>query len=247
MHEHEWSLKSLLKTIVSSATYQQSSIMSSPQQEKDPNNIYYARASRVRLSAEQVRDQSLAVSGLLSSKMFGPPVKPPQPDGIWNIPYNNEKWILSEGEDRYRRALYTHWKRSALYPSMVTFDLGNRDQCSARRIRTNTPLQALVTLNDPVFIEIAQYFAKRMQDQTKEVDKQIAWAYQEATLQEIGSEKQEILLELYQEALQDFQKDEAAAQEMLGELNEVAQKTELAALVIVANAILNLDEFITKS
>ncbi len=247
MHEHEWSIKALLKTIVSSATYQQSSVITTPQQEKDPNNIYYARASRVRLSAEQVRDQSLAVSGLLSSKMFGPPVKPPQPDGIWNIPYNNEKWILSEGEDRYRRALYTHWKRSALYPSMVTFDLGNRDQCSARRIRTNTPLQALVTLNDPVFIEIAQHFAKRMQDQTKEVGEQIAWAYREANLQDISSEKQEILLELYQAALQDFQKDEEATQKILGELKEVSQKTELAALVIVANAILNLDEFITKS
>ncbi|MBX2870719.1 MAG: DUF1553 domain-containing protein [Saprospiraceae bacterium] len=247
MHEHQWSIKALLKTMVSSATYQQSSVLTPPRQEKDPDNIYYARASRVRLSAEQVRDQSLAVSGLLSSKMFGPPVKPSQPDGIWNIPYNNEKWILSEGEDRYRRALYTHWKRSALYPSMVTFDLGNRDQCSARRIRTNTPLQALVTLNDPVFIEIAQHFAKRMQDQSAKVSDQIAWAYQEATLQDIAPEKQAILEELYGQALQDFQQDQEAAQEILGELSEAPNRPKLAALVIVANAILNLDEFITKS
>lgn len=247
MHEYQWSIKTLLKTMVSSATYQQSSVITSPRQEKDPNNLYYARASRVRLSAEQVRDQSLAVSGLLSGKMFGPPVKPPQPEGIWNIPYNNEKWILSEGEDRYRRALYTHWKRSALYPSMVTFDLGNRDQCSARRIRTNTPLQALVTLNDPVFIEIAQHFAKRMQDQGEGIENQIAWAYKEATLQEIAPEKQKILEQLYDQALQDFRQDEEAAKELLGELSEVLERTELAALVIVANAILNLDEFITKS
>lgn len=247
MHQHQWSIKALLKTIVSSATYQQSSVITPAQQEKDPNNIYYARASRVRLSAEQVRDQSLAVSGLLSSKMYGPPVKPPQPDGIWNIPYNNEKWILSEGEDRYRRALYTHWKRSALYPSMVTFDLGNRDQCSARRIRTNTPLQALVTLNDPVFIEIAQHFAQQMHKEASGIGEQIAWGYREATLLEITPKRQAILEQLHEQAVDDFKADEQAAQELLGDLQGQAEAVELAALVIVANAILNLDEFITKS
>lgn len=247
MHDHQWSMKSLLKTIVSSATYQQSSVVAPALQEKDPNNQYYARAPRVRLSAEQVRDQSLAVSGLLSSKMFGPPVKPPQPDGIWNIPYNNEKWILSEGEDRYRRGLYTHWKRSALYPSMVAFDLGNRDQCSARRIRTNTPLQALVTLNDPVFIESAQHLAKRMQRAAQGVREQVAWAYHQATLQEISPEKQAVLEELYQAAKTDFKADEGAAVALLGDLQDAPEKADLAALVVVANAILNLDEFITKS
>lgn len=247
MHQHQWSMKALLKTIVSSATYQQSSVITPAQQEKDPNNIYYARASRIRLSAEQVRDQSLAVSGLLSSKMYGPPVKPPQPDGIWNIPYNNEKWILSKGEDRYRRALYTHWKRSALYPSMVTFDLGNRDQCSARRIRTNTPLQALVTLNDPVFIEIAQHFAQQMRKEASKTDEQIAWGYREATLLEITPERQTILEQLHEQAVIDFKANEQAAQELLGNLQDNTEPAELAALVVVANAILNLDEFITKS
>lgn len=248
MHAHQWSMKGIMKEIVLSATYQQSATSTADKQAKDPNNIWYSRASRVRLSAEQVRDQSLAVSGLLSEKMFGPPVKPFQPDGIWNIPYNNEKWIMSEGEDRFRRAIYTHWKRSALYPPMVAFDMGMRDQCSSRRIRTNTPLQALVTLNDPAFIEIAQYFALSMHQQGgNDSASRIRWAYQKAINQPISPEKSAALQELYQEAYQSFNTQVNDAAAMLGDLSDTEDSEELAALVVVANAILNLDEFITKS
>ena len=151
--------------------------------------------------------------------MYGPPVRPYQPDGIINIPYNNQKWIMSTGEDRYRRAIYTHWQRSALYPPMVAFDMASRDQCSSRRIRTNTPLQALVTLNDPVFVEIAQHFGQSMKheggSQTKE---QIRWAYQRATHQQISQEKLAALNSLYEEALSSFNTKENDPQAMIGKL-----------------------------
>jgi hypothetical protein len=129
---------------------------------KDPYNKLLARGPRVRLAAEQVRDQALAVTGLLSNKLYGPSVMPSQPDGIWQSPYSGESWKLSEGEDRYRRALYTYWKRTAPYPSMITFDSPSREFCQLRRLRTNTPLQALVTLNDPVYVEAAQRLAETM-------------------------------------------------------------------------------------
>ncbi len=122
MEDDQWSVKKLLKKIVLSATYQQSSRSDLERQQKDPHNEWLSHGPRVRLSAEQVRDQALASTGLLSAKMYGPSVMPPQPDGIWQSPYNGDKWVTSEGENRYRRSLYTYWKRTAPYPSMITFD-----------------------------------------------------------------------------------------------------------------------------
>ena len=122
MNDYNWSLKKLMKEIVMSATYRQDSKFSKESLEKDPFNKWYARGPRVRLSAEELRDQSLAVSGLLSKKMFGPSVYPYQPEGIWASPYDGNKWKKSEGDDQHRRALYTYWKRSSPYPSMITFD-----------------------------------------------------------------------------------------------------------------------------
>ncbi len=176
-HQQKWSIKTALKNIVSSNTYQQRAETSPQMQEKDPYNRYYARYPRVRLSAEQVRDQAMVLSGLLSPKMYGPGVMPYQPEGIWASPYGNEKWVQSQGEDRYRRAVYTYHKRTSAYPSMLTFDGTSRNVCTARRIRTNTPLQALVTLNDPVYVEAAQALAKRMRYAGTEVDRQIARGY----------------------------------------------------------------------
>src|SRR5690606_7318746 len=144
----------------------------------------YARGARVRLSAEQIRDQALALSGLLSHKMYGPSVMPWQPDGLWNSPYSSSKWVTSKGEDQYRRALYTYWKRTAPYPSMVTFDGASREFCSVQRIRTNTPLQALVTLNDSVYLESAKHFALLMRKKCpeKDVEAVISKGYEIATL-----------------------------------------------------------------
>jgi hypothetical protein len=157
----DWDMKALLKTIVMSATYRQSSDVSSAMYEKDPYNRLLARGARFRLDAEAVRDQALAVSGLLSRKLGGPPVMPWQPEGIWLVVYNGDRWITSNGEDRYRRGLYTFMRRSAPYPSMTTYDAPTGEVCTMRRVRTNTPLQALASLNDPVSMEAAQRLALR--------------------------------------------------------------------------------------
>ena len=158
MNDYKWSLKTLLKEIMMSATYRQDSKVSPESLEKDPFNKLYSRGARVRLSAEEVRDQGLCISGRLSEKMFGPSVFPYQPKGIWLSPWNGADWIKSKGENQYRRALYTYWKRTAPYPSMITFDDVAREVCTARRIRTNTPLQALVTLNDSSYLDMSRTF-----------------------------------------------------------------------------------------
>ncbi len=156
-----WDLKTLVKTVVTSATYRQSSDASPELLQADPDNELLARGARFRLPAEMVRDQALAASGLLSGKMGGPPVMPWQPPGIWQVVYSSRQWETSRGEDRHRRALYTLWRRTSPYPSMTTFDAPSGETCTVRRIRTNTPLQALVTLNDPTLMEAAQLLAER--------------------------------------------------------------------------------------
>ena len=161
--ESGWNTKSLLRLIVTSATYRQSSRVSPGLLEKDPRNRLLARAPRVRLEAEMVRDQALALSGLLSRGIGGPSVFPPQPPGLWQAAFNGERtWSTSQGEDRYRRGLYTFWRRTVPYPSMAVFDAPSREICAIRRVRTNTPLQSLVTLNDPVYVEAAQALARRI-------------------------------------------------------------------------------------
>lgn len=244
MNDYNWSLKRLIKEMVMSSTYRQTSNVDPESLEKDPFNKFYARASRIRLSAEQVRDQALAVSGLLSNKMYGPSVMPYQPNGIWLSPWNGKMWKKSEGEDQYRRAMYTYWKRSAPYPSMITFDGATREFCTARRIRTNTPLQALVTLNDSVYVEASHQMAINMMMKTK-VEEQISIGYEQATGQKISKEKLAVLQKLYRTAMTEFQ----------GKKNILVsnkKKTEedlpqVKALSLVANAILNLDEFVTRN
>ena len=158
----QWDLKAFLKLLVTSAAYRQSSLVTPELAQRDPDNRLLARGPRFRLSAEMVRDQALYVSGLLSAKMFGPPVNPPQPAMGLRAAFGGEiDWKVSGGEDRHRRALYTMWRRSNPYPSMAAFDAPNREVCTIRRGRTNTPLQALVTLNDPVYMEAAQALARK--------------------------------------------------------------------------------------
>ncbi|MFN4144851.1 MAG: DUF1553 domain-containing protein [Runella sp.] len=244
METDRWSIKKLLKRIVMSATYRQSSVATPEKLEADPYNKWLARGPRVRLSAEQVRDQTLAVSGLLSSKMYGPSVMPLQPDNIWLSPYNGESWKLSAGEDRYRRALYVYWKRTAPYPSMMAFDAPSREFCQLRRIRTNTPLQALVTLNDPVYMEAAHCFAHNIYHKYKNPDQQIREAYRLLTYRNIPSKRLEVLQKLYQKALVEYQKDPVATKKLLA--NDGDATPQLAALTVTANAMLNLDEVVTK-
>ncbi len=246
MHEYNWDMKKMIRTIVMSATYRQRSNVNDDLIQKDPYNRFYARGPRVRLSAEQVRDQALFVSGLLSKKMYGPGVMPFQPEGVWNSPYSPEQWRQSKGEDQYRRGIYVYWKRTAGYPSMMTFDGTQRDVCVARRIRTNTPLQALVTLNDSAYIEMARNFAYRVQKETgADVSGQIKKGYQLATGHAIAENDLSVLMSLYKNALDKFSKDENKTCEMIGVNNE-HNNPGTAALVVVCNAILNLDEVVTK-
>jgi len=156
-----WNMKALLRELVTSATYRQSAAATPALMARDPRNRLLARGPLQRLTAEMVRDQALVASGLLSPVMGGPPVMPPQPAGVWNTVYNDAKWVDAKGPNRYRRAIYTYVKRTSGYPSFLIFDASDHETSLARRIPTNTPLQALVTLNDPVYQECAQALAER--------------------------------------------------------------------------------------
>ena len=249
--EHGWSLKWLCREIVLSSTYKQSSKVTPELARKDRVNRWLARGPRFRLEAEMIRDNALAVSGLLSHKMHGPSVMPYQPDGIWRSTYNADKWVTSPGEDSHRRSLYTFIKRTSPYPAMLAFDAPSRELCTVRRIATNTPLQALVTLNDPVYIEAAQGLARRMRSEGGDaLEKQIAFGLKAALLREPTEREVEALSALYQRRRQAYEKDQAAAvafaTDPIGPLPANAKADELAALTAVANVILNLDEFLTK-
>ncbi len=243
MHEHDWSMKALIKDIVMSGTYRQSSATDAETYQIDPENKFYARGPRQRLAAEQIRDQALAVSGLLSDKMYGPGVMPPQPENVWQSVYSGEQWVESKGEDRYRRAVYTYLKRTSPYPSFITFDAGSREVCTIRRTVTNTPLQALVTLNDPVYLEAAYHLAKKMQ--AMDTDRGIAYGYEKATFSKITPAKLEVLKHLYEASLLQFNNEARPNQAFLGFGNDTSP--DLAAMTVVANAIMNLDEFLSKA
>jgi hypothetical protein len=245
MNELNWSIKSLVKEIVLSGTYRQNSETTPKGYQLDPDNVFYARGPRQRLSAEQIRDQALAISGLLSAKMYGPSVMPPQPDGVWQTVYNGQKWVESKGEDKYRRAVYTYLKRTSPYPSFMTFDSGSREVCTIRRTVTNTPLQALITLNDPVYVEAAYHLAKTMKTGS-DLDESIGKGYEKATQSIIKGETLTVLKELYQTSLAEFENNMEAARDLL-HFEDVDSSAELAALTVVANAIMNLDEFLTKA
>jgi hypothetical protein len=246
MNTHNWSIKKTLKEILLSATYRQQSMFTKELLKKDPYNKLYARGPRVRLSAEQIRDQTLAVSTLLSPKMYGKSVMPYQPDGIWRSPYNGDAWKLSEGEDQYRRSLYTYFKRTAPYPSMLTFDGGAREVCVIRRIRTNTPLQALTSLNDSSYIIMARSFAKSMDKVNGPIEAKIKMGYEEMMYKPIAPAKLNVLTSLYQSSLSKYQSNKKAATVLVSD-STLASPTNRAALVVVANAMLNLDEWLNKN
>ena len=251
MQNKKWSMKALIKDIVMSSTYKQSSSLNQGDADKDPANIFLARGPRFRLSAEQIRDQTLAVSGLLSSKMYGPSVMPYQPDGVWMTVYSGESWATSTGEDQFRRGLYTFLKRTSPYPSFISFDASSREVCLVDRIRTNTPLQALTTLNDPVYLEAAKHLSTLMQKEgAGDSKKIISYGYKKLMLKNPSAEKVVALEKLYKEALQNFNKKPAEAAKFMA-VNASDLKdpslTSKAAYMVVANALLNLDEFLTKS
>lgn len=247
-----WDTKALLRLIVTSATYRESSKVTPESIARDPRNRLLARAPRFRLEAEIVRDQALALSGLLSRKMNGPSVYPAQPDGLWQAAFNGERtWATSKGEDRHRRALYTFWRRTVPYPSMATFDAPSREICAIRRVRTNTPLQAFVTLNDPVYVEAAQALARRIvKEGGNTPSERVRFALQLCLARPAAPAQVERLNTLYESELARYRADGPAAlalaTEPLGPLPAGMDAAELAAWTTVANVLLNLDGVLTK-
>ena len=235
--QQKWSLKSLLRKIVLSAIYRQSAVVTNNGL-TDPRNRLLARGARFRLSAETVRDQSLAASGLLTRKLGGPSVFPPQPPGVWKSTYNTIKWVNATDENRYRRALYTFLKRTSPHPAMTAFDAGSGEVCQIRRVRTNTPLQSLVTLNDPAFLEAAGALATKMTASSTKLEEQITHGFRRVLIRKPQQAEVRRLAELYQ-ALN----GELDASEFLA---AAGLKQGDAALVAVASVILNLDEALVK-
>jgi hypothetical protein len=235
----KWSVKRFLREIALSATYGQSARVTPALAELDPSNRLYARGPRARLTAEMVRDQALALSGTLSTKAFGPPVYPPQPDGVWSTVYSGDRWNTSSDANRFRRAVYTYQKRTSGYPVFLAFDAPTRDACTARRLPSNTPLQALAVLNDPAFLEMAQSFANRMEAAGETPAARIQYACRQLMLEPPPRAMVDSLLRLYRGALEDFAADPTPA-------DALAPTPERAALVLVANTLLNLDLALTR-
>ena len=232
-----WDIKAMLRLIVTSATYRQSSITTAKVRERDPLNELLSRGPRFRLEAEAIRDQALAAAGLLSGKVGGPSVFPQQPDGVWDSPYSGESWNYSMSEDKYRRGLYTFWKRTAPYPAFEAFDATSRETCTVRRIRTNTPLQALNVLNDSVYLDSAKALSARMAatDPNRTIDN----GYRFLLGRHATADEKTRMSRLFKKALDRYRADLASSK-------KIAETPEKAAWTLVANVMLNLDETLTK-
>jgi len=239
-------LKPMHRLIVLSATYRQASHATPELLGHDPYNRLLARGPRFRVEAEMVRDIALAASGLLSDKVGGPSVFPFQPEGIWDNPYSDDRWQTSDGADRHRRALYTFARRTAPYPGLTVFDAPSREFCTARRVRTNTPLQALTTLNDPVFFEAARALAARaLKEAAPAPEDRAALAFRLCTARRPKPPELAPLLSFEKQQLERFKADPDAARAVAG-AGPPAETAELAAWTMVANVLLNLDETLTK-
>ena len=245
--KQDWSQKKMLKLIVMSATYQQSSVITPELLERDPQNVLLARGPRYRLDAEMVRDSALVASGLLSEKVGGPSVFPPQPPGVSSEgAFGPLDWQTSEGPDRYRRGLYTFAKRTAPYAMAATFDAPSGEACLARRDRSNTPLQALTALNDTVFVECAQALGQLAVTVEGDAAARIDLLFRRCLTRPPSEEERAKLIQFYQKQLARFANGELKAADIMG-VKEGGGLNEQAAWTAVARVLLNLDEAITKS
>ena len=251
--ESGWDVKRLVRTLVTSATYRQTSRASEELAERDPDNRLYARQARFRLDAEMVRDNALAISGLLSSKMGGPGVHPYQPRGYWSyLNFPPREWDDSTGEDQYRRAIYTWWQRTFPQPSLAAFDAPSREECVGERTRANVPQQALALLNDPTYVEAARVFAQRIvREGGATFESRLGWAYERAVGRAPRDEEARILRELFRKHAAQYRADPRAAGSLvhagLAPVATGVDVVELAGWTSVARAILNLPEVITRS
>lgn len=254
--EEAWDVKAILKYIVLSSTYRQSAKVTPELLEKDPENDLLARAPRLRLSAEMIRDHVLTASGLLVRTVGGPSVKPYQPPGLWAEKTgggggSTAQYIPDTGKDLYRRSIYTFWKRTVPPPSMMTFDAASRDFCAVRRQSTSTPLQALVLMNDPQVLEASRVMAYRAIENGEGLESAINQMFRRTTSRHPSPQELQVLVDYYQEELTHFEQNPAAANAFLSvgehEQNSILPPAEMAAYAMVANAIFNLDESINKS
>ena len=251
--ESGWDVKHIVRLIVTSGTYRQSSLVPKALMERDPFNREVARQSRFRLDAEFVRDNALAISGLLVRKIGGPSVKPYQPAGYWeNLNFPTREWAADTGENQWRRGLYTWWQRSYPQPSLLAFDAPSREECTAERNRSNIPQQALALLNDPTYVEAARVFAARIvQEGGADIAQRIAWAYRQALGRGPRADELRVTTALFGKHLALYANDAPAAELLvkagLAPLAKDVNLSELAAWTSVARVILNLHETITRS
>ncbi len=251
--ESNWDVKHILKLMALSNAYRQSSVASKELRERDPTNVWLARQNRIRLDAEVVRDNALAIGGLLSPKIGGPSVKPYQPAGYWSyLNFPKREWMNDKGDNQYRRGLYTYWCRTFLQPSLAAFDAPTREECTVERTRSSTPLQALVLLDDPTYVEAARVFAERVvREGGGDPSARLGWAFRRAVSREVKPEERALLLALYNKHHAEYAADKDAAQKLVsaGEfpVAKDVDVAELAAWTSVARVILNLDETITRN
>jgi hypothetical protein len=247
-----WDYKHMIRLIVYSATYKQSSTPTKEQIARDPLNREFARQGRFRLEAEEIRDNALAVAGLLSAKIGGPSVFPYQPERYWeNLNFPVRDWAADKGESQYRRGMYTWWQRTFVHPSMLAFDASTREECCAARNQSNIPQQALVLLNDPTYVEAARAFAARILRINATDGQRIDWAVRQALTRTASSDEQATLCRLLDRQLAAYRADGAAADNLLktgfSPIPPDLDKTRLAAWTHVARVLLNLHESITRS
>jgi hypothetical protein len=250
---HDWDVRHMVRTIVTSHTYRQSSMSSAQIDERDPDNRLLARQNRYRVDAEIVHDIALSVAGLLTERFGGPSVRPYEPEGyLAAMNFPKREYSASRGADLYRRAIYTEWQRTFLHPTLLTFDAPTREECTVNRVSSNTPLQALDLMNDPIFVESARVFAENIVRQGGGVfDRQLDWAFERALNRAPGTEERQILKELYRKDLERFRASPESAAQLIsvGEAPRTAAGSdpEVAAMALVARAILNLHETITRN
>jgi len=245
-----WDTQRLLKTILMSATYRQSSAAPKALFREDPQNELLARATRFRLPAEFIRDGALAIAGTLDPRVGGPSVYPRQPHGLWREisqfgytkPFSAQAFYPSDGTGKNRRSMYTFWKRTSPPPSMTTLDAPTREVCSVERSRTNTPLQALVLLNDPQYVQAARDLARRSMDEGgKSIEPRIEFLFRRATSRTPDPAERKILIDRYRKLLGEYRQNPTATRDLVQD-----NDPELAAWTVIASVVLNLDEVITR-
>jgi hypothetical protein len=246
-----WDVKRCLRQIALSATYRQSSQASAALRARDPSNRYLARGPSRRLSAEMLRDQALAASGLLVERLGGPSVKPYQPDGLWAVAMGSPRYDQGHGPDLYRRSLYTFWKRTVPHPAMIAFDAAERNVCAVRRQSTSTPLQALALLNDEQIVEAARALAQCALRAGGDGDAQrAAWLFRQVTARRPRPAESAVLVRLVAEQRSLFSADREAARKLLAvgesQCDSTIDPVELAAATVLAEAVLNHDEAVLR-